>query len=133
LWEDTPAGATLHEISLELDEGPIVEQIKVSYTDFDTGYTLFTRVREAEKQLFLTYIPRLLNEESLPTHPQRNEGTYHSKSEFVKLKTGHDWSEMSSTRLIKLIRCLTFPEYTGLEIELGGTRFSLKLESLSAE
>jgi len=130
LWENAPAGATLHEITLELDEGAIVEQVQVQYSDHDTGYTLFTRVREAEKQIFNTYIPQLLRGEELPTHHQIGTGTYHSKSEFVKLKTSTNWREMSSTRLLDLVRCLTFPDYSGMEVELGGTRFAIKLESM---
>jgi len=49
LWEKTPAGATLHEISEGVDEGPIVEQIRVEYDDGDTGGSLHDRVEIAEK------------------------------------------------------------------------------------
>ena len=52
MWEETPAGATIHEIVAKVDQGPIVDQIPVEYYPHDTGYTLFSRVRYAEKQLF---------------------------------------------------------------------------------
>jgi len=133
LWENTPAGATLHEITLELDKGAIVEQVQVEYSNCDTGYTLFTRVREAEKLIFNTYVAQLLRGEELPTHPQVGTGTYHPKSEFVKLKTSTNWREMSSSQLLDLIRCMTFPDYSGMELELGDVRFSLKLETMSTE
>lgn len=133
LWENTPAGATFHEIALELDEGPIVEQIEVQHSESDTGYTLFTRVRDAEKQLFQNHITQLLQGVELPTYRQEGQGTYHSKADFVKLKTSAEWQEMSTTELIRLIRCLTFPDYTGLEMKLGGAKFSVKLEPMISE
>jgi hypothetical protein len=38
---------------------------------------------------------------------------------------------MNGRDLIKLIRCLTFPPYTGLEINLGSKKFELHFELLS--
>ena len=52
LWEQTPAGATLHEIDAGIDTGPIVDRIRVRYEDGDTGETLHARVMKAERELF---------------------------------------------------------------------------------
>ena len=132
LWEGTPAGATLHEISEGVDEGPIVAQLGVEYSPDDTGGTLHQRIREAEKKLFLEYWPRMQSGENFPVRPQpADSGSYHSRKEFFELKQSANAKEMAGRDLIKLIRCLTFPGYSGLEIELGKNRVEIHLEPLS--
>lgn len=130
LWEQTPAGATLHEMNARLDEGPIVSQIQVEYYPDDTGGSLFRRVREAEKTLFNEYWPKIIAGDFIPSHHQPKGGTYHSKEEFFELKKRSNWNTMSSHDLVRLIRCLTFPGYTGVEITLGQHKFELHLEPL---
>jgi methionyl-tRNA formyltransferase len=128
LWEQTPAGATLHEMSAGVDQGPIVAQTQVAYSADDTGGTLFQRVREAEKALFLEYWAQLVAGHNLATFPQCAGGSYHSRKDFLAIKTACDWENMSSIDLVRLIRCLTFPGYPGVEITLGQSRFAISLE-----
>ena len=128
LWEDTRAGATLHEIVKGVDEGSIVEQIQVEHYPFDTGFSLFERVRAAEKKLFDKYFRKIARGETLPAASQPPGGTYHTKKEFFDLKRPENWQTMSAEELVRLIRCLSFPGYTGLEISLDGKKFSLLVE-----
>jgi methionyl-tRNA formyltransferase len=128
LWEDKPAGATLHEMILEVDSGPIVDQIQVEYFSYDTGDSLFRRVREAEKQLFLKYWPRILEQRKLPSAVQVKEGSWHSKSQFYQVKRPEQWEAMSSRDIIKLARCLTFDGYSGLELDLQEKSCTLQIK-----
>ena len=131
LWEETHAGATLHEINTGIDEGSIVAQTQVEYYPIDTGCSLFERVRQAEKDLFLEYYPKIVNGQDIPAYPQPELGSYHTKKEFFNFKQNANCESMNGRDLIKLIRCLTFPGYTGLEINLGIKKFELHLELLS--
>ena len=131
LWEETHAGATLHEINTGIDEGSIVAQTQVEYYPIDTGYSLFERVRQAEKDLFLEYYPKIVNGQDIPAYPQPELGSYHTKKEFFNFKQNANCESMNGRDLIKLIRCLTFPGYTGLEINLDTKKFELHLELLS--
>ena len=134
LWEGTPAGATLHEITEGVDEGPVVAQTRVDYTDEDTGGSLHARVREAEEQLFLDYWPRVAAGEDIETRPQaEGEGSSHLKQEFFALKQRAPVGEMSGADLLRLARCLTFPGFSGLEVTLGGKGFEVRLEPLAQE
>ncbi len=133
LWEGTPAGATLHEITAGIDEGAIVAQSQVVYDHSDTGGSLWYRVREAEKMLFQTYWEKISSGHYPTAVSQIQGGTYHSKKEFFHLKKETDWRKMSGHDLIKLIRCLSFPGYSGLEILLENKRFAVHLESLTKE
>ena len=127
LWEGTPAGATLHEITEGLDEGPIVAQTRVAYSDQVTGGELHAAVQSAEQRLFLDYWPRIVAGEDLPSSPQpASVGTCHRKEEFFALKRA-TLHTTSSVDLLRLVRCLTFPGHSGLEVTLGDRRFDLQL------
>ncbi len=130
LWENTPAGATLHEITAGIDEGPIVSQILVESFPWDTGETLHQRVREAEKRLFLEYWPMLAAGRLPGSTPQPPGGTYHRKKEFFDLKQGADWERMSGEELVRLIRAMTFTGHTGLELNLGGKKIEVSLRPM---
>ena len=130
LWEQTPAGATLHEMTQVVDKGPIVAQVKIAYDNADTGWTLYQRVQEAERQLFQAYWARLIAGDTLSAVDQPEGGKYHSRAEFFDLKKNSPWHSLSGNDLIRLIRAFSFPKYSGLEISIGDKRFELRFTEL---
>jgi methionyl-tRNA formyltransferase len=131
LWEQTPAGATLHEIVPALDKGPIVMQIRVRQYPYDTGGSLHERVRRAEREIFRQVWPKILGGDRPPTRPAPPEkGSYHSKADFVALREHADVGALSGGQLLRLVRALTFPGLPGLQVDLGGRLFHLSLEEL---
>lgn len=108
LWEGTPAGATLHELTAGLDAGPIVEQREVAVLSTDTGGRLHERVQAAERELFLRWMPRLAAGARPVARPQPAGGTYHSLAEFEYLRDEGRYEVPRSERE-RLQRCLTFP------------------------
>jgi methionyl-tRNA formyltransferase len=133
IWEQTPAGATLHEVTSGIDEGPIVAQIQVNPGSSESGGDLHRRVRDAEKAIFRDYWPAIRDGKLLPSRPQGPGGTRHTRKEFLKLKQQAEWRSMRGEDIIRLIRALTFDGFTGLEVELGKDRFHLRLERLKKE
>lgn len=131
LWEGTPAGATLHEIDAGIDSGAIVDQVEVAHFEHDTGGELYERVRMAEKELFLRHLPKMIEGEELPSRSQQKGGTYHSHKEFKNLKENLN-PQMTVSDLLRLIRCLTFPGYPGLKVQMGERSFEVHLEPLSS-
>lgn len=130
LWLGEPAGCTLHEIEAGIDTGPIVEQRRVPQYAWDTGGSLHQRVSEAEKGLILDYWPRLAAGELLPVTPQAGQGSYHDRAAFFALKRNAPVAGMEAANLARLIRCLSHPLYTGLEVAWGGRRYELHAEPL---
>jgi phosphoribosylglycinamide formyltransferase-1 len=49
---DTEAGVSVHLVTAELDDGPILGQIRVPILDGDTAKTLASRVLKKEHQLY---------------------------------------------------------------------------------
>lgn len=131
LWEDSPAGATLHEINAGIDEGAIVAQTRVPYSEADTGGTLHACVRRAEQRLLMDAWEKLTRGETLNAQPQPpGIGTYHTRREFLDLKQRAAWKKLSAIQFVKLARCLSFPGYSGLELELAEKRFQVRLEEM---
>jgi methionyl-tRNA formyltransferase len=131
MHDGTPAGATLHQMTERLDGGPIVEQIDVAYSDADTGGSLHQRVREAEKELFQRYWPKLCAGETLSTRRQEAGGSYHPRGAFFEMKRPANWMRLDGEALVKRIRCLTFPGYTGLELPVSGRLVHLTLQDVN--
>lgn len=108
LWEGTPAGATLHELTAGLDAGAIVEQREVKVLPADTGGSLHARVQAAERALFARWLPRLAAGERPLATPQPPGGTYHALAEFEFMRDEGRY-EVSRGERERLDRCLTFP------------------------
>lgn len=107
LWERTPAGATLHELTAGLDAGPIVEQREVAVLESDTGERLHARVQGAERDLFLRWMPRLAAGARPVARPQPAGGTYHALAEFEFMRDEGRYEVPRADRE-RLQRCLTF-------------------------
>jgi methionyl-tRNA formyltransferase len=133
IWEQSPAGATLHEVTERVDEGPVVAQLRVDSYPSDLGRDLFLRVREAEKAIFRDCWEGIREGRCLPSRPQGSGGTRHSRKEFFHLKEQANWREMRGEDLMRLIRALTFEGYTGLEVRLGESRYHVRLERQGKE
>jgi len=108
LWERTPAGATLHELTAGLHAGAVVEQREVAVLASDTGAALRARVQEAERDLFQRWLPRLAAGARPPATPQPAGGTQHVLAEFEFLRDEGRY-EVPRGERERLKRCLTLP------------------------
>lgn len=131
LWAGEPAGCTLHRIAAGIDDGQIVAQRAVPAYPWDTGGTLHRRVSEAEQGLFLEYWPMIAAGEALASRPQPESGSFHYRSEFLRLKNEAAVEALSGTELLDLIRCLSHPDYSGLVVTLGGRTYEVSARPLT--
>jgi len=124
MWEDAPAGATLHWMNDELDAGNIVDQIRIEYGPDEIWNEVHRRVSTAERELFDRYWPRIAKGEELPAHPQQGPGSRHTHGDTVRLlrrlKQPETWHAMSAPELVKLLRCFG-------SIELGHGQRSVRV------
>ena len=63
---DSQAGATVHEVTPELDSGPILGQVRVPVLPGDTEQTLAARVLEQEHRLYPAVLRRFAEGERRP-------------------------------------------------------------------
>lgn len=108
LWERSPAGATLHEMSEELDAGPIVDRIEVEYGPDDLCAEVRQRVNTAERDLLERYWPRIAAGETLASSLQTEPGSAHTRAETAallrKVRNEAYWRSLDSSELIELVR-----------------------------
>jgi len=118
LWEGSPAGATLHEMTAELDAGPIVDRIEVEHGPDDLCGEVQQRVTTAEKRLLGQYWPRIAAGESLAARPQDGPGSAHTHRETAqllrRLKKEAGWRALDAPELVAALR-----SFGTLEIEHG--------------
>lgn len=126
IWEGSPAGATLHEMTGELDAGPIIDGVEVEYGPDDLCGEVQERVSEAERRLFQRYWPRIANGENLPARPQGEAGSSHTRQETARflrrLKKEAHWQSMEGRELITALRA-----FGPLELEHGNRVLRLSL------
>lgn len=79
-----PHGATIHEIDVELDHGPIIDQEAVSIFADDTSLTVYNRVVEAEKLLLRRNLRAIIEGDYSCFRPDK-EGNLNSIKDFRSL------------------------------------------------
>ena len=65
---DTQGGCTVHLVTAELDDGPVLGQTPVAILPGDTAETLAARVLIAEHQLYSRCLAKLVSQELSPEH-----------------------------------------------------------------
>jgi len=123
-----PAGATLHEMTTQLDGGPIVDQTEVVVGPDDTGGSLHSRIREVERDLFRIWWPRIAAGEQIAARPQPPGGSYHDRAAFERLMA-IDPDALAPEDLDRIGRALTFPGKPGLTPEARSAPDSMSKES----
>ena len=105
-----PAGATIHEIDIELDHGKIIVQKEVEINAWDTSLSIYNRVLETELELLDEYIDRIIEGDYFAVSPEF-EGNINLKKDFnmiceINLKDRGTYQEF-----IDKFRALNHGEY----------------------
>lgn len=105
-----PTGATIHEISPEIDKGPIIDRKKVPIFSYDTSLTVYNRICDVEIELLRSNLIPILENRYKTLQPE-SEGSLFLKKDFRSLckldldKTG------SFRSFIDTLRALSHGEY----------------------
>ena len=91
-------GATLHELTEDVDAGPIVAQVKYSiYPDFDEVRDVYARGIEYSWTLFRETLPLLGSIEAVPQ--DESEASYYSEADRERLGERRTFTREESLRL----------------------------------
>ncbi|HRN80132.1 MAG TPA: dTDP-4-amino-4,6-dideoxyglucose formyltransferase [Ferruginibacter sp.] len=104
-----PCGATIHEMDEQLDHGPIIAQQPVDIESWDTSFTAYHKILDAEIQLLRHNLRNILNNEYNTFKP--DEGNVNLKKDFdalceIKLDATGTWREH-----LNHLRALTHGNY----------------------
>ncbi|MHC0447281.1 dTDP-4-amino-4,6-dideoxyglucose formyltransferase [Flavobacterium sp. 3-218] len=81
---DYPIGATIHEIDIELDHGPIIDRAFVEKDAWDTSLSLYNKVVNLEIELVKKNIVSIVLDSYTTTEPE-TEGKIYLKKDFNEL------------------------------------------------
>lgn len=131
--DGTPAGVTLHHMDEQFDTGDIVAQRTVETNFADTAENLHHRLETAQFELFTDIWPDFVsgNVETTPQNP--DDGTYHTKQEFLELCELNPDEETSAEELLNRLRALTFPPFDNAKIEIDGEDYYIDVSIRPAD
>jgi methionyl-tRNA formyltransferase len=129
----TILGATLHEISEELDNGPIIAREVVDLYEWDTSKTAYDRVVEKEIELFSKNIDSILKGE-YKTVIDNSPGFLSLKKDYNKLLQLDLSKQGTFKEFIDYLRALTHPPYQNAYFtESNGEKIFVELILKKAE
>jgi methionyl-tRNA formyltransferase len=81
-WNDTPKGVSIIEMVDKLDEGRIYAQKEVTFSDNETIFSSYWKLRREIEKLFIELWPTIW---TITPKEQIGEGSYHTVADLVKL------------------------------------------------
>lgn len=126
ILKNTPAGVTIHLMDHGIDSGPILKQREVRFSPADTAGSLYTKLEEAQFDLFRDFWPEFKGGAIQPVK-QNAQGTIHKKSDFKNLWQIDLDRTYRAEDFITLLRSLTFPPFKNAYFEKQGKRYYLEI------
>jgi len=131
--EENPAGVSIHYMTPDVDDGPLIDRREVPVYPDDTGRTLYDRLEETQFEQFKDVWPAIRDDEVDPIDVESEEDTYHYKEDFVDLwKLDRDETVRVGDFLDRL-RALTFPPYRNAYFEEDGERYYVEVNITTEE
>ncbi|MEM7194626.1 MAG: formyltransferase family protein [Pseudomonadota bacterium] len=117
MWNDEPAGATLHEMDENIDTGPVVARTQIEYDSESILGELQQAIEAAERALFADYWEAIRTGTAAGANDLTldvESGSTYTTSDYSSLirQLRENWRDLSSEKLVKLLRCVhSFPFY----------------------
>jgi methionyl-tRNA formyltransferase len=124
--DKTPAGVTLHFIDEGIDTGEIITQKEVPVLPTDTGQTLYMRLEEAARDIFIESWD-LFVQNRAPRFSQNYNGTTHKFSDVSKIDSIKPEQMVRAGDFVDLLRARTFPPYKGVYLDLPDRRIYIQV------
>jgi methionyl-tRNA formyltransferase len=99
---DAEAGATIMQVRLALDAGPMLDRVRVAIRPQDTAGTLAARIAEAGAELLMSVLPRWEAGEPVPEEQDESLATYAPQIE--KEDALIDWEQETAEQIARKIR-----------------------------
>ncbi len=117
---------TTHYMVEEVDEGPVIDEIKLPIFEDDTAFTLHSRASEKVYDLFVKNIHQIINKkEKVKSRQQSGKAGM-----YYKNKVEHEISlELTPIEILDRVRALSFPGKPKPYIVINGKKIFLSLEN----
>jgi methionyl-tRNA formyltransferase len=124
ILEDEPGGVTFHCIDPGIDTGDVIARTIVPLAPGETDQTLYGKLVEAGKALFLEQLGWMRSLTPPPALPQNStEASYHPKR--IPWDGVLDWSR-DAAWVERFVRAFTFPPYPAAKATLEGREVQIQ-------
>jgi len=124
ILEDEPGGVTFHAIDRGIDSGDVLAQTIVPLAPGETDESLYQKLQEAGKRLFVEQIPWMKTLSPPSRRPQDPAAaSYHPKR--LPYDGRIDWSR-DAAWIERFIRAFTFPPYPAAKTSLAGREVEIR-------
>ncbi len=127
LVEGGPAGATLHEVTSKVDEGPIIAQSRLEIGWTDTGESVYLRTRALMVELFRTHLSAILTGSYQPIAQPDIAPATHTRKQLDGASQIFLDKQYTGRELLNILRARTFPPHPGAFFVEDENKFSLEL------
>ncbi|WP_414837759.1 formyltransferase family protein [Candidatus Nanosalina sp. VS9-1] len=125
--DGTPAGVSVHYMNEEIDEGPIIDRMKIRKRPDDDSRSLRQRLMKAQADIFVENWERIKEgPETVDQSPE--DGTTHFRRELDEASRIDTEKEMKVGEFIDLLRALSYTSDGLAWFEDDGERFFLNLD-----
>lgn len=127
LVDETPAGVSVHFMTEEIDEGPVIDKAKVEASPDDTSRSLRDRLMEKQAELFKENWGRI-RDGPKSNEQMENAGTTHYRKELDEFSRLDLREEKKVEDVIDKLRALSYPEGGLAYFERDGERFYVDID-----
>jgi len=104
-FDNTPRGITIHLVDTGVDTGKILYQKHISFEESENTFTkTYKKLIVSIEDLFIANFKELIQREFI-THPQKGNGSYHSKKDLPNEFLG--WNSNINSEIIRIKKILT--------------------------
>ncbi len=126
--ENTPSGATLHEIDQGIDTGKIIFKKKIIPEAIDTGKSLWEKCSNAAIKLFKSKWTRLRDKRYKSYSQKNKKSTFHHSKDIKKIDEIYLNKKYKASELINILRSRTFNDFPSAFIKVKGKKIFLRLK-----
>jgi len=127
LVDGTPAGVSIHFMTEEIDEGPVIDKEKVKARPQDTSKSLRDRLMKKQAELFKENWERI-KEGPKANDQMENMGTTHYRKELDKFSRLEMKEEEKVEDVIDKLRALSYTQQGLAFFEKNGQRFFVNID-----
>ena len=127
ILEGTPYGATLHFMSIQLDEGDVILQKRIEIGPGDTANSLYAKVLKLEEKVFMEALPDLVSLKPNRTK-QTHLGTSHTRKELKNMQKIDENKTATYGEMIDRLRALTTNDINEASyVEKDGKKYAIQI------
>jgi len=124
--EDTPAGVSIHYMTEEIDEGPIIDRKEIRVEPSDTAGKLYDRLQNEMFELFKENWPDI--KEGVEGEEQTGSATTHYERELGEISKLDLDEKVKAGEFLKRLRGLTWKPFNNAYFEKYGEKYFVEID-----